>query len=79
MAPLLEKKLKENRKVIDQCWSQRNPSGAASDTRKDKPSHRPGKAGFQKAALAGCPPWRVISCSSHTFWVGSRGAVSLRE
>lgn len=32
MAPLLEKKLKENRKVIDQRWSRRNPSGAASDT-----------------------------------------------
>lgn len=63
MAPLLEKKLKENRKVTDQRWSQRNPSGVASDTRKDTPSHRPGhglwKAGFQKA------PW--VSTTAHHF------------
>ena len=63
MAPLLEKKLKENRKGTDQRWSQRNPSGAASDTRKDTPSHRPGhglwKAGFQKA------PW--VSTTARHF------------
>lgn len=47
------------------------------NTGRGEPSHRPGHE-LREGLLAGRPLWRVISCCSYVFWVGSRDpAVSL--